>query len=83
MRAEPNGFRVHLLGRSDTLSLDLNNWLADSTHNLPESACTHKLPTQLNTWDPGARRKRGFRKAGTLEVRCVDAPQLDCDSCNP
>ena len=46
LRAEPNGFRVHLLGRSDTLSLDPENQLDAKTHNLPESACAHSLPTK-------------------------------------
>ena len=46
LRAEPNGFRVHLLGRSDTLSLDPKNRLDVYTHNLPESACTHLVAHQ-------------------------------------
>ena len=61
LRAEPYGFRAHLLGRSDTLSLTPKNRLGVNTHNQPESPCTHELPTNqipgtpehTGSWDFG------------------------------
>ena len=74
LRAEANGFRVHLLNRSDTLSLSKGDQLAASTENQPESPRAHGSPSnQLRDFGKQALVNCGVwmpRSSATISATC-------------
>ena len=68
LRAEPNGFRVHLLGRSGTLSVMEGTRLDAKTYNQPESPCTRSLATNQVPGSPEQAGSWGFRTADALDL---------------
>ena len=82
LRAEPNGFRVHLLSRSDTVSCDgsLSNWphkaILEMLRFVASATCKPLAALFLNvvfpTAQPICRRDTTFRKSAASEDRTHD-----------
>ena len=74
LRAEPNGFRVHVLNRSDTLSLSKGDQLAASRENQPESPRAHGSPSnQLRDFGKQALLNCGVwmpRSSASISATC-------------